>query len=166
MRSSKRPAQRPTGARPHPGVANRAPGGGNPALIYIVTNVSRGTAIFSVNLSRKRAMFLSRGDYVLRSLQVAICLAHCAALTSPLSVYANSFAFRLLQPQAHGASLEFKGELKRWPILSMVCDKECLILLHRLRQFLKIGLRELSRQEICPALRMHRVLHHPLVVIR
>jgi hypothetical protein len=67
---------------------------------------------------------------------------------------------------ARGASLEFKGELKRWPILSMVCDKECLILLHRLRQFLKIGLSELSGQKICPALRMHSILHHPLVVIR
>ena len=32
---------RPTGAGPHPGVANRAPGGGNPTLIYILTNVSR-----------------------------------------------------------------------------------------------------------------------------
>jgi hypothetical protein len=67
---------------------------------------------------------------------------------------------------AHGPSLEFKGELKRWPILSMVCDKECLILLHRLRQFLKIGLSQLSGQKICPALRMHSILHHPLVVIR
>src|SRR5258707_15546560 len=65
---------------------------------------------------------------------VATCLAHCATLTFPVSVYANSFAFRLLQTQAHGASLEFTFELKRWPILSMVCDKECLILLHRLRQ--------------------------------
>ena len=62
-----------------------------------------------------------------------------------------------------GASLGFKGELK---ILSMVCDKECLILLHRLRQFLKIGLSELSRQKICPAIGMHRILHHSLVVIR
>ena len=52
---------------------------------------------------------------------------------------------------ARGASLEFKGELKRCPILNMVCDKECLILLHRLRQFLKIGLSELSGQKICPA---------------
>jgi len=32
--------------------------------------------------------------------------------------------------QSAGAFLEFKGELKRWPKLSMVCDKECLILLH------------------------------------
>ena len=52
------------------------------------------------------------------------------------------------------------------PILSMVCYKVCLILLHRLRQFLKIGLSELSRQEVCPAIRMHRILHHSLVVIR
>ena len=51
-------------------------------------------------------------------------------------------------------------------ILSMVCDKECLILLHRLRQFLKISLSELSGQKICPAIRMHRILHHSLVVIR
>ena len=51
-------------------------------------------------------------------------------------------------------------------ILRMVCDKEGLILLHRLRQLLKIGLSELSGQKICPALRMHSILHHPLVVIR
>ena len=73
-------------------------------------------------------------------------------------------------PLQRGASLEFEGELKRCTILrkslSMVCDKECLILLHRLRQFLKIGLSELSGQKICPALRMHSILHHPLVVIR
>jgi hypothetical protein len=67
---------------------------------------------------------------------------------------------------ARGASLEFKGELKRWPILCMVCDKECLVFFHGLCQFLKIGLSELSRQKICPVIRMHRIFHHPLVVIR
>ena len=64
------------------------------------------------------------------------------------------------------ASLEFKGELKRWHMLSMVRDKECLVLFHGLCQLHKIGLRELSRQEICPAIRLHCILHHPLVVIR
>ena len=63
------------------------------------------------------------------------------------------------------ASLEFKGELKRWPMLSVVCDKECLVLFHRLCQLHKISLRELSRQEICPAIRLHCILHHSLVVI-
>jgi hypothetical protein len=65
-----------------------------------------------------------------------------------------------------GASLEFKGELKRWPILSMVCDKECLVRFHGLCQLHKIGLSELSGQKICPAIRLHCILHHPLVVIR
>jgi hypothetical protein len=72
----------------------------------------------------------------------------------------------LSRPTAQGASLEFEGELKRWPVLSMVCDKECLVLFHGLCQLLKIGLSELSGQKICPALRMHSILHHPLVVIR
>src|ERR1700722_3118313 len=77
----------------------------------------------------------------------------------------------LSRPDAHtgcfpvAASLEFKGELKRWPMLSMVCDEECLVAFHGLCQLHKIGLRELSRQEICPAIRLHCILHHPLVVI-
>ncbi len=65
-----------------------------------------------------------------------------------------------------GASLEFKGELKRGSILSMVGDEKCLVLFHGLGQLLKVGLRELSRQEVCPAIRMHRILQHSLVVIR
>jgi hypothetical protein len=84
-------------------------------------------------------------------------------LNECFSLYATIGVFPLT---ARDASLEFKGELKRWPILSMVCDKECLILLHRLRQFLKISLSELSGQKICPTIRMHRILHHSLVVIR
>jgi hypothetical protein len=71
---------------------------------------------------------------------------------------------RLSQRKVHLLSQEV--ELKRCPILSMIYDKECLVLLHGLRQFLKIGLSELSGQKICPALRMHSILHHPLVVIR
>jgi hypothetical protein len=59
-----------------------------------------------------------------------------------------------------GASLEFKGELKRCPMLSMVGDEKCLVLFHGLGQLLKVGLSELSRQEVCPAIRMHRILHH------
>ena len=65
-----------------------------------------------------------------------------------------------------GASLEFKGELKRCTTLSMVGDEKCLVLFHGLGQLLKVSLSELSRQEVCPAIRMHRILHHPLVVIR
>src|SRR6202042_607291 len=85
----------------------------------------------------------------------------------PLAIWSS-----LSRPDAYtgwfpvAVSLEFKGELKRWPMLSMVCDKECLVLFHGLCQLHKIGLRELSRQEICPAIRLHCILHHPLVVIR
>src|SRR5271154_1285441 len=61
---------------------------------------------------------------------------------------------------ARGASLEFKGELKRWPTLSVVGDEKCLVLFHGLGQLLKTGLSELRRQEVCLAIRMHRILHH------
>ena len=59
--------------------------------------------------------------------------------------------------------LSSQRKLKKCTILNMVCNKESLILLHRLRQFLKIGLSELSGQVVCPAIRMHRILHHSLL---
>ena len=65
-----------------------------------------------------------------------------------------------------GASLKFKGELKRCPVLSVVGDEKRLVRFHRPGQLLKVGLGELSRQEVCSAIRMHRILHHSLVVIR
>jgi hypothetical protein len=40
------------------------------------------------------------------------------------------------------------------PILSMVCDKECLVLFHGFGQLLKVHLGELSGQEVCPTIRM------------
>jgi hypothetical protein len=46
-----------------------------------------------------------------------------------------------------GAFLEFKGGLKRCPMLSMVGDKKCLIRFHGSGQLLKAGLSELSRIE-------------------
>ena len=71
---------------------------------------------------------------------------------------------RLSQRAVHLLSQE--GKLKRCPMLCMVADKECLVLFHGLCQLLKIFLRELSGQKICPAIRLHCILHHPLVVIR
>jgi hypothetical protein len=50
--------------------------------------------------------------------------------------------------------------------LSMAGDEKCLVLFHGLGQLLKVGLSELSRQEVCPAIRMYRIPHHSLVVIR
>ena len=95
------------------------------------------------------------------------CFTHISAVgLSKQLCFSFSETPRLQTLTAHGVSLEFTGELKRWPILSMVCDKEGLILLHRLGQFLKIGLGEMSGQKICPALWMHSILHHSLVVIR
>ena len=48
----------------------------------------------------------------------------------------------------------------------MVGDEKCLVLFHGLGQLLKVGLSELSGQEVCLAIRLHRILHHSLVVIR
>ncbi len=67
---------------------------------------------------------------------------------------------------ARGATLKFKSELKRCPMLSVVGDEKCLVLFHGPGQLLKIGLSELSGQKICLALWMRSILHHPLVVIR
>jgi hypothetical protein len=65
-----------------------------------------------------------------------------------LQRYGTVFAAPFLR---RGASLKFKGELKKCPALSMVGDEKRLVLFHGLGQLLKVGLSELSRQEICPA---------------
>src|ERR1700722_7791314 len=92
------------------------------------------------------------------------CFSRCRAVAPPtfpvmpMTKYMPVFSLLFLQRYGdricspvlrRGASLEFKGELKRWPILSMVCDEKCLVLFHGLGQLLKVGLGELSRQEVC-----------------
>jgi len=83
------------------------------------------------------------------------------------SLFVVEAIWKLLCSQlfCRGAPLRFKRELKRSPVLRAVGDKKCLVLFHRDGQHLKVGPGELSRQEVCPAIRMHCILHHSLVVI-